>query len=250
MITTLLHAVQVLYSKDSQQKQTFKNIDFAIIPIVNVDSYKKINEKYFIGSNWENDKLKRLNMNDSYKKCPKWLDSGVDLNRNYPFKWGCDDEGSSPDPCHQDYRGPHAESEIEVQNMIKFVNNEPLIVSAMNFHAYGDLWVFPFNWDPSEGNEGLKSKPLLYNSYKHFMKFCPFEKHVAFGPGMETVKYTANGEASDWMLEKHNIMAFSPEVGSDSKDSDTFYVEKSKISEVIEKFYPTILCWIQNHKIK
>ena len=33
---------------------------------------------------------------------------GVDLNRNFPTKWGYDNEGSSPDPGSETYRGPVA----------------------------------------------------------------------------------------------------------------------------------------------
>jgi carboxypeptidase T len=38
---------------------------------------------------------------------------GVDLNRNYGFKFGYDDDGSSSNPCAQDYRGAYAFSEPE-----------------------------------------------------------------------------------------------------------------------------------------
>jgi hypothetical protein len=30
---------------------------------------------------------------------------GVDLNRNYEYKFGFDNEGSSDNPCQEDYRG-------------------------------------------------------------------------------------------------------------------------------------------------
>ena len=39
---------------------------------------------------------------------------GVDLNRNFPFKWACC-QGASDDPCSQLYRGPSAGSEDETQ---------------------------------------------------------------------------------------------------------------------------------------
>jgi len=38
------------------------------------------------------------------------------------------------------------------------------------------------------------------------------------------VQYPANGEASDWMLGKHGIFALSPELGSSSKNSDSFFI--------------------------
>ena len=40
---------------------------------------------------------------------------GVDLNRNYPTRWGYDNEGSSPNPTSDTYRGPAPASEPETQ---------------------------------------------------------------------------------------------------------------------------------------
>ena len=40
---------------------------------------------------------------------------GVDLNRNFPTRWGYDNEGSSPNPGSETYRGPGAGSEPETQ---------------------------------------------------------------------------------------------------------------------------------------
>lgn len=38
---------------------------------------------------------------------------GVDLNRNYPYAFAYNDEGSSVDPCTDIYRGPEPFSEPE-----------------------------------------------------------------------------------------------------------------------------------------
>lgn len=43
---------------------------------------------------------------------------------------------------------------------------------------------------------------------------------------MKTIKYEANGEASDWMLAEHNILAFSPELGNGDYRSDQFFIEE------------------------
>ncbi len=40
---------------------------------------------------------------------------GVDMNRNFSYKWGYDNSGSSPDPTSGTYRGPSAFSEPEAQ---------------------------------------------------------------------------------------------------------------------------------------
>lgn len=49
------------------------------------------------------------------------------------------------------------------------------------------------------------------------------------GNGKEAIKYEANGEASDWMLGVHGILALSPELGILNPKSDEFFIEKADI---------------------
>lgn len=44
---------------------------------------------------------------------------GVDINRNFNFKWG-DLAGASNDPCANDYHGPSAESEPETRALVEY----------------------------------------------------------------------------------------------------------------------------------
>ena len=71
------------------------------VPCVNPDGYV-YNETTdpFGGGMWR--KNRRDNGDGSF---------GVDLNRNYGLAWGIDDDGSSPDPFSDVYRGPSAFSE-------------------------------------------------------------------------------------------------------------------------------------------
>eukprot|EP00353_Schmidingerella_taraikaensis_P019025 CAMPEP_0185621200 /NCGR_PEP_ID=MMETSP0436-20130131/56495_1 /TAXON_ID=626734 ORGANISM="Favella taraikaensis, Strain Fe Narragansett Bay" /NCGR_SAMPLE_ID=MMETSP0436 /ASSEMBLY_ACC=CAM_ASM_000390 /LENGTH=70 /DNA_ID=CAMNT_0028262221 /DNA_START=482 /DNA_END=694 /DNA_ORIENTATION=- len=39
-----------------------------------------------------------------------------------------------------------------------------------------------------------------------------------------TIGYTANGEASDWMLHELGIFALSPELGISNKSAETFFI--------------------------
>ena len=43
------------------------------------------------------------------------------------------------------------------------------------------------------------------------------------------VQYSANGEASDWMLAKHGIYALSPELGTSNKKSDQFFITNPNV---------------------
>ena len=60
---------------------------------------------------------KNLNPTGSSSQCGQSF--GVDLNRNFPFRWGID-SGSSGDVCAETYRGPSPASEPEVQAIMKY----------------------------------------------------------------------------------------------------------------------------------
>jgi hypothetical protein len=49
------------------------------------------------------------------------------------------------------------------------------------------------------------------------------------GNGFSMVQYSANGEASDWMLGKHGIYALSPELGTDRATSEEFFIKSPTV---------------------
>mmetsp|Transcript_35834 Transcript_35834/g.54932 ORF Transcript_35834/g.54932 Transcript_35834/m.54932 type:complete len:161 (+) Transcript_35834:1137-1619(+) len=61
------------------------------------------------------------------------------------------------------------------------------------------------------------------------------------GNGFAMVDYPANGEASDWMLGRHGILAMSPELGTEDKRSESFFFySKTLLKRTISKNYPWI----------
>lgn len=72
---------------------------------------------------------------------------GVNLNRNYPYQCGYDDDGSSPTPSSEGYRGPSPASEPETQAMRAFVAGRE-IVTHNSLHAYGGMILHPWGYAP------------------------------------------------------------------------------------------------------
>ena len=58
---------------------------------------------------------------------------GVDLNRNWPYMWGMDDEGSSNDTCSEVYRGPAPGSEEEVKGIMKLMLGTKVSIAMGGF---------------------------------------------------------------------------------------------------------------------
>lgn len=70
------------------------------------------------GASW------RKNVNNTNGSCSA-TGYGVDLNRNFPFRWNSAAGGSSGDPCVGNYRGPQRQSEPETQNLLRYIAGVP-----------------------------------------------------------------------------------------------------------------------------
>ena len=87
--------------------------------------------------------------------CRKAEQEGVDLNRNYGYKFAHDNQGSIGKYCGEDFRGPEAFSEPETRAMRDFLIDHPNVIIAINFHAWGPLFITPYNWDKRKSNPEL-----------------------------------------------------------------------------------------------
>ena len=170
--------------------------------------------------------------------------SGVDLNRNYGFKFGVDNEGSSSDPCDEIYRGIAAFSEPETQAVRNLVLRSRKISSAINFHAYGNLWINPYSYSANDENK-LLFDSNVFEFYEAFHGILKANRFTHFGTAQETIKYVANGEASDWMLGEHGIICLSPELGALNNKSDAFYLTNDELIEVVKDGYSAVEHWFE-----
>lgn len=236
---TKLH--QLVHS-ESQDNFFFIN-EIVFLPMVNVDGYHFIAENY---NQSQSDvfSMKRKNFNHTIacqigNKEINTINSGVDLNRNYDFKFGFDEEGSVNDPCDEIYRGSAPFSELETQAVRRLVEESGRISSAMNLHAYGNLWIHPFCYYKGDDYAKLLS-PKVFEFYKAFDDQLRSKGFNKTGTAQQTIGYIANGEASDWMLAKHGIISFSPELGNDDKESQNFFTPKSSISKIIDYNFEAI----------
>lgn len=74
---------------------------------------------------------------------------GVDLNRNFGFKWG--GLGTSANPCAQTYRGPHAFSEPESEAQRQFfAQTKERFRAFLTFHSYGQYILYPWGYAVNE----------------------------------------------------------------------------------------------------
>ncbi len=188
------------YSTDNEIKHLVNNSELYFIPVVNPDGYK-----YNHQNNPNGGGMWRKNRRDNGSGI-----FGVDPNRNYGYKWGFDNQGSSPYPDEDTYRGPSAFSEPEIQNIRDFCESNDFKI-ALNYHSYGNMLLYSWGWseDPCIDDERFTDMSILMTENNDY----------TFGPGSTTI-YPTNGASDDWMygeqLSKNKIYSFTPEVGSQS----------------------------------
>jgi hypothetical protein len=161
------------------------------------------------------------------------------LNRNYGYKWGADNVGSTFRKCEEDYRGEEAFSEPETKAVRDFMTSPNMNIKiAINFHTWGNLLIIPFNYD-DQWNTEMINKPV-YKMYEDLRDNGNLPNGMLFGNGKQTIKYTANGDATDWMAKQNDIMALSPELGIKSRATDKFLPDQKWVQPIIEQNYQWI----------
>ena len=195
------------YGNDPVVTWLVDNRQLWIVPIVNPDGY--VYNQWGDGY-WR--KNKRDN-NDNGVFDPNY--DGVDLNRNYGYMWGYDNNGSSPDPSSQVYRGPSPFSEPETQAVRELCDSaRPEI--AINYHSYSNYILYPWGYQTSytPDQQAFVAMAQIMSESNGYTYGTPWE-----------LLYIVNGDSDDWMYgeqtEKPKIFTFTAEVGEDFWQPDT-----------------------------
>lgn len=213
------------YNTNAEIQYLVNNTEMYFIPCINPDGYQ-YNESTNPngGGMWR--KNRRSNGGGIF---------GVDLNRNYGDHWGYDDNGSSPDPNSDTYRGPGAFSEIETQLMRDFCNDHEFKI-ALNSHTYSNLLIYPYGYIAST----LTPDSTIFSTFAQRMTKC---SGFMYGTGDQTVGYLVNGDSDDWMYSEQTtkpmILSMTPEAGN---SSDGFWPAINRIIDIAKITMDQNLC--------
>jgi len=222
MMTLLYFAWELAENHDIDPLMTYlvDEREMWFVPVVNPDGYVYNETTHPNGGG-----LHRKNRRPGCTSVP-----GVDLNRNWGFQWGYDDNGSSPDQCSETYRGTSAFSEPETQTIRDFVQAHDF-QAVFNYHTYGNLLIRPFGYDPNASLNGNDEA-----IYTELGQDLVAQNHYLFGTGDQTVGYAVNGDAVDYMYGGLGIINFTPEVGSWAEGG--FWPPTDKIYEMAAENIP------------
>ncbi|HEY7968512.1 MAG TPA: M14 family zinc carboxypeptidase, partial [Candidatus Limnocylindrales bacterium] len=144
---------------------------------------------------------------------------GTDLNRNYPYDWGCCG-GSSGSKSSLTYRGPKALSAPETQAVTRFVLSRVVggiqqIKAHITFHTNGQLILWPYGHTKTD-------VPADMTIDDHRV-FVAIGKAMAARNGYKAEQssdlYITDGDQIDWLYGRQRIFTYTvelypPETGS------------------------------------
>ncbi|MFQ5599776.1 MAG: M14 family zinc carboxypeptidase [Candidatus Krumholzibacteriia bacterium] len=187
------------YGADPDVTQMVDEREIWVVPIVNPDGYVEVQNNH--PPEWWTwwRKNRRDNGDGSF---------GVDLNRNYAYNWGLDEQGSSSNTFSPVYRGTAPFSEPESQAIRDLCNGRQFVI-WLAYHSYSELLLFPWGYayeytTDHEIFEAMANAMTASNGY------------LAGNPAMGAI-YLTNGGSDDWgygeVTTKPAIYAYTPEVG-------------------------------------
>jgi hypothetical protein len=193
------------YATNPDIKYYVDNYEIYIMPMANPDGHVYVEGHSSGPSSYWWRKNRRDNGGGVY---------GVDLNRNYSYKWGYDNVGSSPNPSSTTYRGPSAFSEPEttaIRNLMKDVD----FMFALDYHSYGEYILIPYSYDTVERAPNPERDYFLQIGNGMNTKLG---SRYLVGTPLETIRYPVNGGSTDYHYgetkEKNKIYGWCFEVNT------------------------------------
>ncbi|MCM2272574.1 MAG: immune inhibitor A [candidate division Zixibacteria bacterium] len=198
LLNVLRHLVTE-YGIDTEATEIVDGRELYFMPVVNPDGYLWNEDTNPDGGGlWR--KNRRINAGNSI---------GVDLNRNFDFKWGYDDIGSSSSSSSDVYRGAAPFSEPETQAIRDFVVSRNFSV-CNNIHTYSDLFLWPYGYD------------RIFSHQEDFFSVLgdSLSQFNGYTAEVSWTLYPTNGAADDWMwgdtISKPRLVSITSEIGGNT----------------------------------
>ena len=194
----LLHYYLDHYATDRSIRRIVDSTELWFVPVANPDGY----DYTFTPGN----RLWRKNLRDNDGDGRITGVDGVDPNRNFPYRWDYDNEGSSSSFASDTYRGTAAASEPETRaldGLMRRIRFE----FQINYHSAAELLLYGVGWQVAtptpddavyEALAGDDANPAV----------------PGYDPDISAELYTTNGETTEHAHNTYGTLAFTPEMST------------------------------------
>ena len=211
------------YSRDGRIKALLESSEIWIIPLLNPDG---LEYSIYFYRYWR--KNRRLNSDGSY---------GVDLNRNYGYQWGYNDDGSSGNPNSGVYRGPGPFSEPETQ-AVRDLLQQYRFEALVSYHNYSQIIIFPWGYT----TEQPPHYDLMFQLSRQMSDLIlqVNGRRYEYGQASDGL-YVTNGDTTDWAYSLFSIPAFTIELPPPEETLGGFFNAENEILPIFLENLPAAL---------
>lgn len=214
------------YASDPEVKRLVDRSEVWIVPLVNPDGLEYTIHVYRY---WR--KNRRDNKDGTY---------GVDLNRNYGYKWGVSNNGSSPDPASEIYRGPQAFSEPETKAIRDFFLKKNF-QGMISYHSFSQVIMYPWGYTVQAPDK----EPLLRDIATGMAALIQEVngRSYSFGQAGQTL-YLTNGDTVDWTFGTSAIPSYTVELPPVDEMGGGFFNSEADIQSIFRENLPAMLLFV------
>ncbi|HUP55883.1 MAG TPA: M14 family zinc carboxypeptidase [Bdellovibrionota bacterium] len=187
------HLLQSVASGNMEARKIVEGWNVWVLPMLNVDGNNIV---------WNENAMWRKNAAASGGRV-----HGVDINRNYSYRWA-DCNGSSSSRMNDTYHGASAASEPETQALMRLWDAARPAVS-LSYHSYSELVLYPFGCEGSLSSE----HQLIDKVGKELATMLPGDSGGFYEPGTPwQILYAVDGDSMDYVFSQYGTLAYTFEV--------------------------------------
>jgi murein tripeptide amidase MpaA len=216
------------YATDPDIKRLVDQSEIWIVPLVNPDGLEYTIHVY---------RYWRKNRRDNGKS-----NFGVDINRNYGYKWGIDNAGSSPNPASDVYRGTAAFSEPETRAVRDLFLSKDF-QAMISFHSFSQVILYPWGYTklPSDKDSQMKEIAAEMSAKIQAVNGRLYD----YGQS-GTSLYLTNGDVTDWTFAMTGIPSYTIELPPIDELGGGFFNRQEDIDPVFRENLAAMISLIEH----
>ncbi|KAJ8782993.1 hypothetical protein J1605_009601 [Eschrichtius robustus] len=204
--------------------------------------------KVDIGYSFKNRPMNVLKLSTGGDKLAIWLEAGIhDGDSLFSLGFFCipSQPGTSNNPCSDSYRGPSANSEVEVKSIVDFIKGPGKVTAFITFNSYSQLLMFPYGYTCAESHKFDELNEVAQKAAQSLTSLHGTKYKV--GP-ICSVIYQASGGSTDWSYDSGIKYSFEFELG-DTDRYDFLLLANQILPTVKETWFglKTVMEHVRDH---
>jgi hypothetical protein len=168
---------------------------------------------------------------------------GIDLNRQFGYKWNCCGGGSN-NPSAPKYRGPSAWYAPETRAYRDFilsrvVGGKQQLTEVMSLHSHGRMVLWPYGYTKKD-----HPRTMYYDDWRAFVALGRQMAALnGYRPEQTSGLYVVDGDEGDWAYHSQRIFAFAIEMAAGNPEKSYPTLAQLQADEARNK--PALLVFLE-----